>query len=453
MEIGKQQNLSTTVDGLRRHAEETLHLTMTEPRPPRTEEGLQRLVHELEVHKIELEMQNAELRQARDEVENALEKYTDLYDFAPVGYFTLDRSGDITAVNLCGARILGIERSRLLGRRFGLHVADEARPHFTAFLEKVFARQSAESCELKLAPTAHPPLIVQVEALVCASGGECRVAVIDITGRRHAEEGLSEKREELEELNKSLEGRIAGAVDELRQKDQLLILQERLAIIGEMINNIAHQWRQPLNTLGLIIQKLPIFYGTAEFSRRFLDENTDLAMKLITQMSRTIDDFRDFFRSDKELVTFSVNGVIKHMITLIEMSFLNQRIRIDYHAEGEPMVAGYPNEYAQVLLNVLMNARDVLVGENVGEPLISIRAFTEGGRTVVTITDNGGGIADGIIDRIFDPYFTTKGPDNGTGIGLFMSKTIIDKNMGGRLTVRNAGNGAVFRIEVKNGGS
>ena len=112
------------------------------------------------------------------------------------------------------------------------------------------------------------------------------------------------------------------------------------------------------------------------------------------------------------------------------------------------MANGYPNEYAQVLLNILLNARDELVGHNVDDALISIHAFAEGGRSVVTITDNAGGIADEIIDSLFDPYFTTKEPDKGTGIGLFMSKTIIEKNMGGRLTVRNSGSGAEFRIEV-----
>jgi C4-dicarboxylate-specific signal transduction histidine kinase len=112
------------------------------------------------------------------------------------------------------------------------------------------------------------------------------------------------------------------------------------------------------------------------------------------------------------------------------------------------MVNGYPNEYAQILLNILMNARDALVERNVDDPRISRHAFSEEGKTVVTITDNAGGIAEEIMDRIFDPSFTSRGPDKGTGIGLYMSKTIIEKNMGGSLTARNTGKGADFRIEV-----
>jgi signal transduction histidine kinase len=250
------------------------------------------------------------------------------------------------------------------------------------------------------------------------------------------------------ELNRTLEVRIVQAVDDLRRKDQMLILQDRLAVMGEMINNIAHQWRQPLNTLGLIIQQLPLFYKSGEISEEMLKDYVGNSMELIQHMSQTIEDFRNFFRSDKDKVPFSVNQVIARTLALIEKSFKDQKIGIALHPEGDPMANGYPNEYAQVLLNILMNARDELVGHNVDDALISIHAFAEGGRSVVTITDNAGGIADEIIDRLFDPYFTTKGPDKGAGIGLFMSQTIIEKNMGGRLTVRNTGSGAEFRIEV-----
>ena len=250
------------------------------------------------------------------------------------------------------------------------------------------------------------------------------------------------------ELNRTLEVRIVQAVDDLRRKDQMLILQDRLAVMGEMINNIAHQWRQPLNTLGLIIQQLPLFYKSGEISEEMLKDYVGNSMELIQHMSQTIEDFTNFFRSDKEKVAFSVNQVIARTLSLIEKSFKDQKIGITLQPEVDPMANGYPNEYAQVLLNILMNARDELVGHNVDDALISIHAFAEGGRSVVTITDNAGGIADEIIDRLFDPYFTTKGPDKGAGIGLFMSQTIIEKNMGGRLTVRNTGSGAEFRIEV-----
>ncbi len=447
--MGNDKNKSRSVtSGLRSRAEERLKADAPEAHPPRTEQEIQRLFHELQVHQIELEMQNAELRRAREEVETVLEEYTELYDFAPVGYFTLDRNGDIRRVNLTGASLLGVERSRLTGRRFGQFVAEEFRPFFAEFLGKVFGSQGKESCDVTLPTRGGLPLVVQIEAVAAASGQVCCIAMIDITDRKRAEEALFNSEHELEDLNRFLEIRIGEAVDELRRKDQMLILRERQALMGEMINNIAHQWRQPLNTLGLIIQQLPLFYGSDRFNRQFLDENAAKAMMLIQHMSETIDGFKNFFRADKETVAFSVNQVIAHTLSLIEDGFREQMINISFCPEGDPTLTGYPNEYAQVVLNILMNARDALVERNVVDARISLRAFTEEGKSVVTIGDNAGGIAEEIMDRLFDPYFTTKEPDKGTGIGLFMSKTIIEKNMSGSLTVCNTGEGAEFRIEV-----
>ncbi len=238
------------------------------------------------------------------------------------------------------------------------------------------------------------------------------------------------------------------AVEALRQKDQLLMQQSRQAAMGEMIGNIAHQWRQPLNTLGLLTQELSLAYEMGEFSKEHLDASVKSIMQIIFHMSQTIDDFRNFFKPDKEKIQFRVNQVVKKTVSLIEGSFHEHRIGIDVIAEDDLLINGHPNEYSQVLLNILLNARDAFQIHQVATPRVVVRLFSEHDRVVVTVTDNAGGIAENIIDRIFDPYFTTKPPDKGTGIGLFMSKTIIEKNMHGTLKARNSGTGAEFRIEV-----
>jgi hypothetical protein len=171
-------------------------------------------------------------------------------------------------------------------------------------------------------------------------------------------------------------------------------------------------------------------------------------MKQIQHMSQTINDFRDFFRSDKEMVMFSLDAVTRQAVAFVDQTFQDLKIKIDLDTKKSLMVRGYPNEFAQVLLNILMNARDALVGNNIADARIVLRTFKDGDSAVVTVTDNAGGIPEEVIDMVFDPYFTTKGPDKGTGLGLFMSKAIIEKNIAGRLTVRNTGNGAEFRIEV-----
>jgi PAS domain S-box-containing protein len=239
-----------------------------------------------------------------------------------------------------------------------------------------------------------------------------------------------------------------AAVEQLRQKERMLLQQNRLAAMGEMINNIAHQWRQPLNVLGLILQQMRLFYDMGSFSAEYLDTSVTKSMGLINHMSQTIDDFRGFFKPDKEKVEFAVHAVVARTVSLVEDSFKYQHIGIELHSSAQPTIFGFPNEYSQVLLNILMNARDALLERRVAAPLVTVAISREGKKAVVTIADNAGGIPEEILDKVFEPYFTTKGPDKGTGVGLFMSKIIIENNMGGSLTVRNSPEGAEFRVVV-----
>jgi signal transduction histidine kinase len=238
------------------------------------------------------------------------------------------------------------------------------------------------------------------------------------------------------------------AVEALRKKEQQFMQQSRHAAMGEMIGNIAHQWRQPLNSLGLIIQQLQVCYKEGEFFKEHLDKSAGKTMDIIQHMSRTIGDFIDFFRPDKERVTFNVTKEISKSLSLIEAAFNDQRISIEVNPTGDPVIYGHPNEFSQVLLNIMINAKDAFEDRKTDSPKVTINLFTEDDRSVVSITDNAGGIPEDIMDNIFDPYFTTKGPDKGTGVGLFMSRIIIEKNMAGSLVARNTGNGAEFRIEV-----
>jgi len=238
------------------------------------------------------------------------------------------------------------------------------------------------------------------------------------------------------------------AVEQLREREQMLVQQSRNAAMGEMIGNIAHQWRQPLNTLGLFTQRLGYFYGTPGFNKEFLDTSVAKSMEIIQYMSRTIDDFRNFFSTDREKKEFRVDEAADKALSLVEASFKESRINIEKDVRDDVVILGLLNEYAQVLLNILMNAKDAIVERMIEFPRVKVTIANEGGVSVVTIADNAGGIPEEIVDRIFDPYFTTKGPQQGTGVGLFMSKTIIENNMGGRLSVRNTAEGAEFRIEV-----
>lgn len=284
----------------------------------------------------------------------------------------------------------------------------------------------------------------------------------DITDRKQIEQELFQRTDELEEevakrevaqneleqLNRSLEERIHQSVTDLRQKDQALIQQGRLAAMGEMINNIAHQWRQPLNNIGLIIQNLQFSFSDNSISDDELKLEIGKAMDIIMQMSRTIDDFRNFFREDKRKSGFNVSNAVHYSLEFISATLTSHNISVELEADERVTAFGYYNEYAQVLLNILSNTREACVERKIAAPKTHIRVTSENGRSVVCIRDNCGGIADDIMPKIFDPYFTTRTPDKGTGIGLYMSKVIIEQHMGGHLSASNREGGVEFRIEV-----
>jgi nitrogen fixation/metabolism regulation signal transduction histidine kinase len=270
----------------------------------------------------------------------------------------------------------------------------------------------------------------------------------EVAERQIAQEELAVKQQQLEILNQSLEERITGTIAEIRQKDQMLIHQSRLAAMGEMISNIAHQWRQPLNNVGLIIQNIQAAYDAGELTSDSMAKEVDDAMNVIFFMSHTIDDFRNFFQQDRVKCTFSVNRAVTRAIEFMMPGLRDIGVAVELEEEQTFDALGYANEYAQVLLNIINNAKDVFQERKPPEPRISIRVFCENSRSVVTVCDNGGGIETVILPKIFDPYFTTKDKAQGTGIGLYMSKVIIEQHMGGKLTARNVDEGAEFRVEL-----
>jgi signal transduction histidine kinase len=256
-----------------------------------------------------------------------------------------------------------------------------------------------------------------------------------------------------------------------RESERILVHQSRLAAMGEMIGAIAHQWRQPLNAVNAIIQDLKDAYEYGVLDRTYLDRSVTNAMQQIQFMSKTIDDFRNFFHPDKTKKSFDVKQAAGEVLTLVSSQLaahgISYRITCHVHNQtfedftspvipcGEMMILGYENEMKQVFLNLINNAKDAilecrehgLMGPGV-KGVISVEFKRPGERVVISVTDNGGGIPAENLDRIFEPYFSTKEQGQGTGIGLYMSKVIIENSMGGRLTVRNAGGGAEFMIEV-----
>ncbi len=274
----------------------------------------------------------------------------------------------------------------------------------------------------------------------------------DITHEKKVEElhqQLEKKSIQLQELNAELEERIENAVALSKEKDHMLAQQNKLAAMGEMIGNIAHQWRQPLNALALLLQKQQAFYERGKLTEEKLKESVQKGTALINKMSMTIDDFRDFFKPNKEKIDFDIEHAVNETIGLIDAALYNNNITVDVNLEESNIVHGYKNEFSQVILNLVNNAKDVLVEKKTQHPAITIDAHRQGDMVKIRVSDNGGGIPQDIIEHIFEPYFTTKEEGKGTGIGLYMSKMIIEGNMDGTLEVENSDKGAVFTISLK----
>ncbi len=261
------------------------------------------------------------------------------------------------------------------------------------------------------------------------------------------QERLTTNKIQLEEMNNSLQQRVDEAIAELRRKDQIMISQGRQAAMGEMVANIAHQWRQPLNALAMVLGNIKSAHQYGELSTEYIDKSFDNGNRLIQKMSATINDFRNFFNPDKATVDFAVREQIMHAVSLVDAALTNENIAIHLDTPYELILNGLPNEFSQVLLNLLTNAQDAIKESGAASGNITIRIFERNGLGCISIRDDGGGIPADIIDRIFEPYFSTK--SLGTGIGLYMSKMIVERSMGGAIEARNVEGGAEFVIVTR----
>lgn len=262
------------------------------------------------------------------------------------------------------------------------------------------------------------------------------------------ENRVKERTSELENLNETLDQRIKEEVQQRHKQEDMLIHQSRLAAMGEMIGNIAHQWRQPLNALGLTIQNIQTAYENNYLNEDYINRTIQKSRRLTAQMSRTIDDFRDFFQPEQHKENFNLKKCILHSVEIVEASFRNYAINIEILVDENISINGYSSQFSQVILNILNNAKDALIENREQNRQITIATNENDDIIELFIEDNGGGIKEEIVDKIFDPYYTTKEQGKGTGIGLYMSKMIIEKNMQGVLSISNVEDGAKFDIKI-----
>jgi len=431
MGIARDNRSSTTAAGMRRQAEERLCANTTELHPPWGVEETQRIVHELQVHQIELEMQNKELRQARDEVETALEKYTDLYDFAPVGYITLDCNGIVSAANLTAAGLLGIERSRLLGLCFGQFVVSTDRPAFTTLLDTVFSSQGREVCEVSLLSKGKSPLFMLIEALAVASGRECRLALSNITGRRQAEVALQESTE------------------------RMYVLTEVSRAKSDFLANMSHELRTPLNSvIGFSEMLKEEWFGQLNAKQH---EHVSNILYSGHHLLDLINDILDLSKVEAgkmmlEPFTVKLRGVIAGTLTMLQEKAIkhNLHLAMALPADGEIELVADERKLKQILFNLLSNAvkftpdggtirvtaRRISLSD-----LLATGTYIRGEKQPeawdfmeISVTDSGIGIKQEDLPKLFKEFsqldcsFTKE--HEGTGLGLALTKRLVELHGG-----------------------
>ncbi|MBN2782633.1 MAG: sensor histidine kinase, partial [Campylobacterales bacterium] len=251
---------------------------------------------------------------------------------------------------------------------------------------------------------------------------------------------------EIDKREDNLESKIQQEVEKNRQKDKMIYKQSQLAAMGEMIGNIAHQWRQPLNRVNLNLAVIDDIIKRDNFDKKIVYDKIKVAQKNLLYMSDTIEDFANFFRPDKEMALFCIKDVVNKAINLIE----NRICKIEFKmaTDSNINISGFESELLQVLLVILNNALDNFKIRETKNPKIVVELKENEYTVEIIITDNGGGIDEEYIDNIFDPYFTTKFKNEGTGIGLYMSKMIIEDSMKGSLSVYCRDINTTFKIEL-----
>jgi PAS domain S-box-containing protein len=402
-----------------------------------------------------------ERKQAEERLRNSEEKYSSLFQTSTDPIIIMDSAGVIQNANNAVERQIGYTCEELKTKKISYLFPEfelddnmpslirEGRQQF----EKELYRKNGDKFDAE----------ISTNSFTAGDNRFVQIVIRDITVRKKTQQILAQKK-------KDLEKRVQEEVEHNRIQEQMLMQQSKLAAMGQMINAIAHQWRQPLTTIGLYVQDVEDAFEYGELNMDYIAQFRDHCMEQVAYMSKTIDDFRNFFKPDKEKEIFDICEIMREVLSLINPQLINNNIELKiFYGEHQVILKpgvielpsqikcvtsyGYPNEFKQVLLNLISNARDAIIesrsagAENSG--LIKLIVEPEGDIIKITLEDNGCGIPEDIRDRIFEPYFSTKEEGQGVGIGLYMSKIIIENNMEGRIYTNLCEKGASFTIELK----
>lgn len=387
-------------------------------------------------------------KEAQQRVINEQQKEaTTIFETTTDGLAIMNENGDFIRINSAFCKLLEYEQNELIEKNCLDLIIKEEREKLQEVLANVAKGKKIGNYEYTCLSKNDKRLAFSVSCALL-SENHLFFSFRDMTKKKELETKLLT-------LNKELEERISIEIAKRRKQDQILIQQAKLASMGEMIEAIAHQWRQPLTSVAAALFNIQEAFEEGELDAKYLDTLTGAAEKNIMFMSETIDDFRNYFTPTKEKVDFSIQKTLQNALSIVSAQMKAHNIDIHLEEKKEVIVNGYPNEFTQVLVNILGNAKDAIdekiekKGMKKGEGYIDLDIIEQEKSVIITVKDNGGGILLEVKERVFEPYYTTKEQGKGTGIGLYMSKMIIEGNMHGTLEVLNDQEGAVFKITLQ----
>jgi len=366
--------------------------------------------------------------------------------------------GTFLLCNVAYAKIHGLSVNEIVGKSYYELVGKELADSFLQRDQIALATDKPIVNEewVIFKDDGHKALLETVKVPFCDIDGNV-IGILsisrDITEREKMQAALQRSQEQLKNINTNLQKAVKQKIDELRKKDGIMLQQSRFAAMGEMLSMIAHQWRQPLNAVSTASINLKMFFDMGVLNEDTLQQQCTFIEDQTQRMSKTINDFMEFFRPDKEKQPFFVSEAVDEVEKIIESQLKNRNITLIKNMDMQAKVVGIKNELEHVILNILTNARDALDEKNPPNKQITLSVEQKEKMVTITIGDSAGGIPKEIINRIFDPYFTTKEKSKGVGIGLYMSKTIINRNFKGELKVFNGNDGAIFKIEIAKKGA
>lgn len=350
-----------------------------------------------------------------------------------------DKKQQIIYVNESFEKVSGYKRDEVIGKNPRIVKSNHHSPEFFASMQQTLHHKQKWSGEL-VNRRKNGELFYEKATITPVL--DHRGDIINFLGIKLDITKEKKREQELRELNEHLHEKIEIELQKSREKDHIMMQQSRHASMGEMISNIAHQWRQPLNSVSATLLNVEDLFYDGELTKEKMAEAIQRTNASLQYMSKTIDDFRSFYSPTKKQIEFSLETTIQEALELIGLSLKTFDVKVsNLCIHDSCQITGYKNEFLQAMINIINNAKDALAEQLRDDPkfsgFIDIEISEKPGQFMITIRDNGGGIKEEIQDKIFEPYFTTKFQSQGTGVGLYMCKKIIEEKLKGSITVRN----------------